>query len=71
MKMMSDKKMDMSPGQPDSDGFFPDAAHKKNLGRIGDIRKHAYPDTEEMVKSESESFVKNVSKNMPKDGFRH
>ncbi len=49
MKSMSDRKMDMNRGEPDSDGYFPESAHHKKLGRVGEISGHKYPDTEELI----------------------
>ena len=71
MKPMNEKKMDMRPGKPMSDGFFPEEAHTKALGRPGDIKGFKYPDTEEAIYRDQESFVKDTSKNMPKSEFRH
>ena len=71
MKPMSDRKMDMHKGEPDSDGFFPSAAHQRNLGRCGEITSPQYPDTEEMVLADSNQAVREANKNKPKPGFRH
>jgi len=71
MKPMSDRKMDMNRGEPDSDGFFPEAPHHKKLGRVGEISGHKYPDTEEAVLADSNQAVKETNKNKPKSGFRH
>ncbi len=71
MKPMSDRKMDMNRGEPNSEGFFPEQAHQKKLGRVGEIRGFKYPDTEEAVKSDSEQAVRSTSNNLPKSGFRH
>ena len=71
MKPMSERKMDMSRGEPDSDGYFPEAPHMRKLAKVGEIKGFKYPDTEEMVKEGSEQGVRETSKNMPKTGFRH
>lgn len=71
MKPMSERKMDMNRGEPDSDGFFPEQAHQKKLTRVGEIKGFKYPDTEEAVRADSEQGVRETSKNMPKSGFRH
>ena len=71
MKQMSDRKMDMNRGEPDSDGYFPESAHHKKLARAGEIKGFKYPDTEEAIHRDQESMVKETSKNMPKPEFRH
>lgn len=71
MKPMSDRKMDMRKGKPDSDGFFPEEAEMRALPKVGEIKGFKYPDTDEAVHRDSEQGVKETSKNMPKTGFRH
>ncbi len=71
MKKMSDRKMDMNKGKPDSDGYFPEEAHHKKMPRVGEISAPKYPDTEEMVYADSEQGVREANKNKPKPGFRH
>lgn len=69
MKPMSDRKMDMRKGQPES--FFPDSAEKKAMPRAGEIKGFKYPDTEEAIARDQKSQVAATSKNMPKPDFRH
>ncbi len=69
MKPMSERKMDMRRGEPES--FFPDAAERKEMPRAGEIKDFKYPDTEEAIARDQESSVKMTSKNMPKPDFRH
>ena len=69
MKQMSDRKMDMRRGEPES--FFPDGAERKSMPRAGEIKGFKYPDTEEAIHRDQESSVKSTSKNMPKPEFRH
>jgi len=71
MKPMSERKMDMGKGGPDSDGYFPEEAHHKKLARPGEIKGFKYPDTQELAHRDQEEFVKDTSKNMPKPGYRH
>lgn len=71
MKPMSDRKMDMNRGEPDSDGFFPEAPHQKKLARAGEISGHKYPDTQEMVHADTNMHIKEANKNKPKADFRH
>lgn len=71
MKSMSDRKMDMSKGGPDSTGFFPEEAHNKKLMRAGEISEHKYPDTEEAIHRDQQSFVKDANKAKAKPDFRH
>lgn len=71
MKPMSDRKMDMNRGEPDSDGFFPESAHHKKLARAGEIKGFKYPDTEEAVHADSNQAINATNKNLPKPGFRH
>lgn len=69
MKPMSDRKMDMKAGQPES--FFPDSAERRALPRAGEIKGFTYPDTDQAIHRDQQSSVANVSKNMPKPEFRH
>jgi hypothetical protein len=69
MKPMSDRKMGMRGGTAES--FFPTEPEHKVLSRVGDIKKHKYPDTEMDIHRDQESFVKETSKNLPKPEFRH
>lgn len=69
MKPMSDRKMDMKRGEPDS--FFPDAAEKKELKRPGEIKGFKYPDTEEAIMKAQEDSIRGISRDMPKPEFRH
>jgi hypothetical protein len=71
MKPMSERKMDMRAGKPDSDGYFPSEAEHRILGRCGEIRDPKYPDTEEAILRDENSFVKDVNADMPKSQFRH
>ncbi|CAB4126540.1 hypothetical protein UFOVP80_30 [uncultured Caudovirales phage] len=71
MKPMTEKKMDMKKGEPDSEGFFPEMPHTHKMNRPGEIKGFKYPDTEEAVHRDQEQFVKETSANMPKTGFRH
>lgn len=71
MKNMSDRKMDMRKGMPDSDGFFPESPEMKAMPRAGEIKRFKYPDTEEMIHAQQQQFVSATSKNMPKSEFRH
>jgi hypothetical protein len=71
MKPMSERKMDMRRGEPDSDGFFPEAPEQRAMPRAGEIKGFKYPDTEEAVRGDQESSVRSTSKNMPKPEFRH
>lgn len=71
MKPMSERKMDMRPGKPNSDGYFPEEAHRKELKRAGEIRGFKYPDTEEALIRDQDQGVRETSANMPKPGFRH
>lgn len=71
MKPMSDRKMDMSAGQPDSDGYFPESAHNRKLARAGEISGHKYPDTEEAVHRDTNMHIKEANKAKPKADFRH
>lgn len=71
MKSMSDRKMKMSAGGPDSDGFFPSEAQHKKMARPGEMKGFMYPDTEEAIFSDQNSFVKGINAAEPKDGFRH
>jgi len=69
MKPMSERKMDMKRGEPES--FFPDSAERRAMPRAGEIKDFKYPDTEEAIARDQESSVKMTSKNMPKPDFRH
>ncbi len=71
MKPMKDKRMDMSRGEVDSEAFFPESAHHKKMPRAGEIKDFKYPDTEEAVHRDQESFVKDASRAQPKQDFRH
>lgn len=71
MKPMSDRKMDMRRGEPDSDGYFPENAEMRVLPKVGDIKGFKYPDTDEAVHRDQEEGVKDTSRNLPKSGFRH
>lgn len=71
MKPMSDRKMDMNRGEPDSDGYFPDMPHHKPMPRAGEIRDIVYPDTEEKIHSEQQQAVKESNAARMKPGFRH
>lgn len=71
MKPMSDRKMDMKSGQPNSEGFFPENAQMKALPRASEIKGFKYPDVEEMIHSDQQQGVKSTSNNLPKAGFRH
>ncbi len=71
MKPMSQRKMDMNKGGPDSDGFFPESAEHKKLPRAGEINSPKYPDTEEAIHRDQQSFVKDTNKAKPKPEFRH
>jgi hypothetical protein len=72
MKSMNDRKMGMGQGKVDSDGYFPEEAHHKNLGRPGELSMNGkYPDTAEEVMKDDNQFVSNVNKSKPKPGFRH
>lgn len=71
MKPMSDRKMDMKRGEPDSDGFFPSQAEHRKLPRAGEISGHKYPDTEELVHADTNSQIREANKNKVKDHFRH
>lgn len=71
MKPMSERKMDMRMGKPESSPFFPEEAEHKPLKRAGEIRGFKYPDTEEAVIRDQDQGVRETSANMPKPGFRH
>lgn len=71
MKSMTDRKMDMSGGQPESEGFFPEQPQRKVLDRPGEIRGMRYPDTEEAVYRDQTQMTTATSANMPKADFRH
>lgn len=71
MKPMHDRKMDMKPGKPDSEAFFPEEAHNKALPRAGEIGTPKYPDTEEEIHRDQESFIKDANKAKARPDFRH
>ncbi len=71
MKSMSDRKMDMNKGKPKSAEFFPEEAHQKSLPRAGEISDHKYPDTEEAIHRDQQSFIKDANKAKAKPDFRH
>lgn len=71
MKPMGDRKMDMNKGQPDSREFFPEEAHRKELKRPGEISDPKYPDTEEMIKKDQDSFVSDANRAKAKPDYRH
>lgn len=71
MKSMSDRKMDMKAGKPESSAFFPEEAHRKDLPRAGEISGIKYPDTEEEIHRDQQSFVKDANKARAKADFRH
>ncbi len=71
MKPMNQRKMDMNGGAVDSSAFFPESPEHKKLPKAGEIKGFKYPDTESAIHEDQQQFVKNTSKNMPKEGFRH
>ena len=71
MKPMSSRKMDMNPGNPKSDAFFPENAHNKPLARAGELSDHKYPDTEEAIARDQQSFIKSANRAKAKPDFRH
>lgn len=71
MKPMSERKMDMSRGEPDTDGFFPDSPHKRALPRAGEIRGIDYPDTDEAIHGDQEQAIRETNAARQKEGFRH
>ena len=71
MKPMSDRKMDMRRGEPDSDAFFPEEPHMSVLPKNSDIRDMKYPDTEEMIHKDQQGAVKDANAARMKEGFRH
>lgn len=71
MKPMTERKMDMSRGEPDSDGYFPDAPHKRALPRGGEIRGIDYPDTDQKIHGEQNQAVKASDAGRQKEGYRH
>lgn len=71
MKSMNDKKMDMGKGDPKSEGFFPMGAHVKVLNRANEIARRNYPDKQEDIINAQNSSVKDISKSLPKPGYRH
>jgi hypothetical protein len=72
MKPMSERKMDMSRGEPDSDGYFPESAHHRKLAKGGEIaRGSKYPDTEELVHADTQKQIQEASRGKNKDRMRH
>jgi hypothetical protein len=71
MKSMNDRKMDMSPGGPKSEGFFPERPHSRELRKAGEIRGIKYPDTEEDIHADQEQAIRASDKARQKEGFRH
>jgi hypothetical protein len=71
MKPMNQRNMDMKKGEPESSAFFPDMPHRRELPRAGEIKDFKYPDTDEMIHSDQNQFVKATNANMPKPEFRH
>jgi len=71
MKPMSDRKMDMRRGEPDSDDFFPESAHRRELPRAGEIRNIKYPDTDQEIHRDQEQFVAASNSGRAKPNFRH
>ena len=71
MKSMNDRKMDMNKGQPKSAEFFPEEAQNKALPRAGEIGSPKYPDTEEAIHKDQQSFVKDANRAKAKPDFRH
>ena len=71
MKPMSERKMDMNPGKPKSAEFFPEEAQRRELPRSGAITDNKYPDTEEAIHRDQQSFVKDVNAAKAKPDFRH
>jgi hypothetical protein len=71
MKSMKDRKMDMSKGMPASEGFFPESPERKIMARVGETKGFSYPDKEEDIHRDQQSFVKDVSKAEPQKDFRH
>ena len=71
MKPMSDRKMDMRRGEPDSDGFFPKEAEMRSLPPVGDVKGFEYPDTDERVHKDQQEAIRDTSKNLPKPGYRY
>lgn len=71
MKPMSERKMGMGRGEPDSEAFFPEQAHHKKMPRAGEINSPKYPDTEEAIHRDQEQFVRESNKAKPKPEFRH
>jgi hypothetical protein len=71
MKPMSDRKMGMNKGNPKSSEFFPEEAHNKSMPRAGEIGSPKYPDTEEAIHKDQQSFVKDANKGKSKPDYRH
>jgi len=70
MKPMNDRNMKVPKGEPD-DAFFPANVSVKHMKRPGEIKDFKYPDTEEAIFADQESFVRDASRNQPKKDFRH
>lgn len=71
MKPMSDRKMEMRRGEPDSDSYFPESAQMRVLPKASEVKGFKYPDTDEAIHSDQQSAVRDTSSNLPKAGFRH
>lgn len=71
MKSMTDRKMDMNKGGVKSAEFFPEEAHHKAMPRAGEISDSKYPDTEEAIHKDQQSFVKDANKARAKPDYRH
>ena len=71
MKPMTERKMDMSRGEPDSDGYFPESPHKRGLPKAGEIRGIDYPDTDQKIHSEQNQGVSASNAGRQKESYRH
>lgn len=71
MKRMDDRKMDMSRGEPMSEGFFPEEPHRKELRSPGDIRGIKYPDEEQDIYEDQEQAIRASDKGRLEEGYRH
>lgn len=71
MKAMTDRKMDMRPGKPESSAFFPEEAHRRELRRAGEIRGIDYPDNQEDIYGDQEQAIRASNRARQKEGFRH
>lgn len=71
MKSMKDRKMDMSRGEPESEGFFPEEPHRRELRRAGEIRGIDYPDTQEDIHEDQEQAIRASDRARQREGFRH